>query len=175
MIKSRHRTFGFWFPTIFSLFFLLLLISAVSQYYYGYTIIKMQIRDGREFFFQAFFGSLGFLLILSILWFNVKNITIDKTNKTISFQNIFTRVTTKYNFSDFDGYIDTFVAHDSMGVKYETVGLVYSKRVLRRIDSYFYSNYKELREALSDCEYLGEVRFGFWNSIRMLLNLEVLE
>src|SRR5437867_51058 len=92
-----------------------------------------------------------------------------------TFQNIFTRITKAYNFSDFDGFIDTFVTHDSVGVPYKTIGLVYSKRVLRRIDSYYYSNYKELREGLSDCEYLGEVRLGFLNQIRMLLNLDVLE
>ena len=113
--------------------------------------------------------------MFSLLWFNVKNISIDNDNKIISFQNIFTRTITNYNFTDFDGFIDTFIKHGKGGYSYKAIGLVQGKRVVRRIDSYYYSNFDQLREGLTNCNYLGEVRFGFWDSLKMLLNYEVLE
>ena len=134
----------------------------------------MQIRNNKEFFFQTFFSFIGLIIFLSILWHNVKNIILNKDNKSISFQNIFTRTIKEYKFSDFDGYINTFVNHDSFGIHYKTIGLVKGKKIIRRIDSYFYSNYDNLREGLTDCNYLGEIKFGWWDSIKMLLNFEVL-
>src|SRR5665213_2673330 len=50
----------------------------------------------------------GFLLYISV-WLkkNATIITIDTEKNTISFENIFTKNTKTYFFSDFDGYIQT--------------------------------------------------------------------
>jgi hypothetical protein len=175
MIRSRHRTFGFWLFFLATGLFGCLLLSALSQYYLGKTIIKMQIRSEFEFFIQAGLGLAGVILFLGILLQNVNNITIDVCSHRIRFQNILTGRVRKYKFTDFDGYIDTFIEHDQMGIKYETIRFIKNKRVVRRIDSYFYSNYDELRAALIDCTYLGEFRFGLWKRLKMILHLPVLD
>ena len=137
--------------------------------------MTMQLRSENEYHIQIGLALFGLLLMFSLLWFNVKYIRVDTGNKVISFQNIFTRAITTYNFSDFDGYIDTFIKHGKGGYSYKAIGLVQGKRIVRRIDSYYYSNFKELREGVKNLNYLGEVKFGFWDSLKMLLNSEVLE
>lgn len=175
MIKSQHRTFGFWFPALLGAFFGFLIVSAISQYQFGHTIIKMELRNDKEYYIQIGLALFGMLLMSALLSLNVKNISINNDNKIISFQNIFTRTVTNYNFTDFDGYIDTFIRHGRGGSSYKVIGLVQGKKVVRRIDSFYYSNFDQLREALSKCNYLGEVRFGFWDKLKMILHYKVLE
>ena len=80
-----------------------------------------------------------------------------------------------YNFSDFDGYIDTSIRHGRSGSSYATIGFAKGKKILRRIDSYYYSNFNEIKSGLTNCKYLGEIKFGTWKSIKMLLNYDVLD
>lgn len=174
MVTSQHRTYGFWFPVVLATFFVFSIVSAVTEYQFDCKILPFELFFSKEY--QIIGMAIFFLLLsCSYLYFRIKNIRINKDNKIISFQNIFTRKITNYNFTDFDGYIDTFIVHSKSNNWTKTIGLVQGKRVVRRIDSYYISNFNQLREAFTNCNYLGEVKFCNWDCFRMTLNYEVLE
>ena len=89
------------------------------------------------------------------------------------FKNIVTRQTKSYAFSDFDGYIDTFLNHKS--ASYKTIGLIKDKKVIHYIDSFWVSNYDELRQSLEGLEYLGTYNFGILKQFKMLFRQPVID
>ncbi len=175
MTKSRHNTFGFWMLTLVCLFPTVLFLLGFSKYFFG---VGMLLRKGENV--QELRSDLilfaGLSAFFWIGWCSlVKNITVNATAKSISFQNILTRKQRKYLFSDFDGFIDTAIPHDNTGYTYQTIGLVKNKRIVRIIDSFYHSNVAELRSGLSSMPNMGQVNFGFFRRIKMLLKYPVLD
>jgi hypothetical protein len=111
-----------------------------------------------------------FLLLISA---HIKNVIIDTSGKTISFQNIISRKIKTYSFADFDGFIDTFLNHRA--AQYKTIGFIKDKKVIRYLDSFWFSNYSELRVAISSLDYLGTFNFGTWKRLKLLLRLQVID
>ena len=175
MVKSRKRSVVFWFPIVIGILSFFFILSAVLQYQFGYSLFNFHWDDKAQYYFTIGIATLGILMVFVSLRFNVANIYIDSEANFISFQNVLTRKISKYNFSDFDGFIDTIIKHGKGRRSYKSIGFVIGKRVVRRIDSYYYSNFDELRIALTNCNYLGEKELRFGARLRMLLNYDVLD
>ena len=175
MVVSRKRSFVFWFPIVIGILSAFFIISAVLQYRFGYSIFNFNWDDKAQYYSTIGIATLGIFMVFVSLRFNVPKISIESELNFISFQNVLTRKIEKYNFSDFDGFIDTVIKHGKAHRSYNAIGFVIGKKVVRRIDSYYYSNYDELRTALSNCNYLGEKKLKIGARLRMLLNYDVLE
>ena len=148
-------------------------LGEVSNHYSIVRISYFLKLDDRSFYITiALFGfiSLFFLFLISSF---IKSITIDSYSKTMIFKNIVTRQTKSYAFSDFDGYIDTFLNHKS--ASYKTIGLIKDKKVIHYIDSFWVSNYDELRQSLEGLEYLGTYNFGILKQFKMLFRQPVID
>ena len=172
MIKSQFKTFGFWVMLIMTVFMTFLLISAFSQTFLDFKIIKMSMPTAKAKFFQFVLPSLGVLVFGSQLWRDAKIIMVDTFAKTITFQNLITRKTQLYDFNYFDGFID--VTQSSKSGTYRVVYLVKEKRYINKISSFYYSNLNELQAALTPIKYLGFKKYSIFKSIKVLFNGEVL-
>ena|ERR1043165_1917733 len=175
MIQSRHNTFGLWFLAIVGLFFLIIVISCLTQYYFNIIIIKIDIKNSKDLFWQILLAFTGLLIIICFLWTNAKIITIDHYNKRIAFKNLFIRTTKIYSFDELDGYIDTIVRHYRSFTPYKTLALIKDKRVVRKIDSFYYSNVHEMQNGLKELKYLGFIKFNFIKSIKAMFNYQILD
>jgi len=175
MMQSRHNTFGFWLFTIGAIFFFLLVVSTISQYYFDTIIIKIELRDTKDLFWQITLALVGLLIMISILWCNVKIIIIENYNKTISIKNLFIRTTKVYNFQELDGYIDTIVRHGRGFTSYKSLALIKDKKIIRKIDSFYYSNVHEMQTELKELKYLGFVKLDLIKSIKTIFNYPILE
>ena len=103
----------------------------------------------------------------------IKKVNIDPISKTISFKNIFTRKTKTYDYNEFDGIVDTFLNYKS--ASYKTIGFVKDKKVIRYIDSFWVSNYDELRQSLQDIKNRGTYRLGSWKQLKLLFRQPVID
>jgi hypothetical protein len=130
------------------------MLSAFSQRAFGFIIIRMNIHSEGEFWQQVFFNVVILGILFGIIWNKVKIISIDTVNKNISFRNILAGKTKTYPFAELDGYFDTFTKHVKSIIRSKTVGFMQDKRVVMKIDSFYCSNFKELRDALKDLSYL---------------------
>ncbi len=175
MVKSRKRSIVFWFPIVIGILSFLFILQAVLQFYFGYSLFNFHWDNKTQYYFSIGIAILGILMVFVSLRFKVENICIDSEAGFISFQNGLTRKIEKYNFSDFDGYIDTIIKHGKGHRSYNAIGFVIGKKVVRRIDSYYYSNFDELRIAVANCNYLGEKKLKFGARLGMLLNYDVLD
>ena len=173
MIKSRHNTFGFWFFILISVFFFFFLFFATLTHFAILNLTFFTKLNEKSFYVMAFVFGFFLIFFLFLISAYVKNITIDTTSKTISIQNVINRRIKIYSFSDFDGLIDTYLTHRI--AKYKTIGLIKDKKVVRYIDSFWYSNYSELRAALNGLNNLGTFDFGTLKSIRLLLRLQIID
>lgn len=152
MVVSRKRSFVFWFPIVIGILSAFFIISAVLQYRFDYSLFNFHWDDKAQYYFTIGIATLGILMVFVSLRFNVAKICIDSETNFISFQNGLTRKIEKYNFSDFDGFIDTIIKHGKAHRSYNAIGFVNGKKVVRRIDSYYYSNFDELRTALANLQ-----------------------
>ncbi len=175
MVRSGKRRVVFWVPIFIGILSVFVLLAAVVQYHFGYSLINFHWDDKVQYYFTIGIATLGILIAFVSIRFYPENILIDSEANTISFQNVLTGKKEKYNFSDFDGYIDTVIKHGKGRRSYNAIGFVIGKKVVRRIDSYYYSNFDELRIALTNCNYLGEKELKFGARLRMLLNYDVLD
>lgn len=175
MVRSRKRSVVFWFPIAIGILSVFFILSALLQYQFGYSLFNFHWDDKAQYYFTTGIATLGILMVFVSIRFNVANICIDSEANFISFQNVLTGKIEKYNFSDFDGYIDTIIKHGKGRRSYNAIGFVIGKKVVRRIDNFYYSNFDELRIALANCNYLGEKELKFGARLRMLLNYEVLD
>jgi hypothetical protein len=173
MIKSKFWTFGFCLIALMAIFFLFLLVSAISQYYLDTTIFKISMQTPREAYVQMTLFILAFILFSSVFIYGANAIHIDTLNKTIKFKNIITRRTRLYSFSSLDGFVDT-VQRDGRMSSYKVSYLVKDKKFIARISRFFCSNYDELRNGLSDLTYLGYQDFGMIDSFKVLFGKDIL-
>lgn len=171
MVKSKSNTFGFWLLAGGIIFFTFLIICGITQYYFNFTIIKIDIRNQRSFNASVVIDLIGCLIFGLILSSRASVIEIDSENvlKTISFKNLFTRQTKIYAFEEFDGYIRTRLWHRQFNEN-KTICLIKDGKVVRKIDNFFYSNFEELKQGLKDMEYLGYKGMGIVNSWKVFWN-----
>ena len=174
MIKSKFWAFGFWLMALLTILFLFLLFSAISQYYFNWEIFKISMGTPFEAHFLLTLFVSAILIFGSIFTYGANAIYIDPANKTIKFKNIITRKTRSYSFDNFDGYVDT-LQRDGRGNSYKAIYLVKEKRFIAKISSFFYSNYNELKDGLSDLPYLGFQTFGIIDSFKVLFGIDVLD
>ena len=87
--------------------------------------------------------------------FTLKSILINTDSNTITIFNFLTRISRTYQFSELDGFIDTVVQHGRGKQSYKAMSIKCRQNTILRIDSYYFSNYDELRSALSGIKYLG--------------------
>ena len=158
---------------IMTLFMTFLLISAFSQTFLDFQIIKMSMPTTKAKIFQFVLPILGLLLFGSQLWRDANIILVDTFAKTISFQNLFTRKIRLYDFNHFDGFID--MNQSSKSGTYRVVYLVKDKKYIEKISSFYYSNLNDLQSALIPIEYLGFKRYSIFKSIKVLFNGQVLD
>ena len=173
MITSRHNTFGCWFISILTFLFLSFLSGEILNHYSIFKINYFIKLDNKSFYFLiTLVGCIGFLF-LTLISAYIKKIEINPIDKKIIFKNIVTRQSKKYDFDYFDGIADTYLNHDSGS--YKTVGLVKDKKIIRYIDSFWVSNYDDLRHALQDLTCFGTYNLGAWKKFKLLLKLPVID
>ena len=173
MTNSQFKTFGFWLMLIMTLFMTFLLVSAFSQTFLDFQIIKMHMPTTKAKIFQFVLPTIGLLLFGSQLWRDANIISIDTFAKTITFQNLFTRKSRLYDFTHFDGFID--MNQSSKSGTYRVVYLVKEKRYVEKISSFYYANLNDLQAALTPIKYLGYKRYSIFKSIKVLFNGQVLD
>jgi len=174
MIKSKYNTFASWLLFSIIFFSFLILLTVIPNQYLNLRILRFKRFD------NYLFGDIipylsSVLFIFSILLsFFVKKIIINPIDKTIRFQNLVTRQIKSYSFSDFDGFLDTTIEHRGMGF-YKTIGLIKNKKVVGYIDSFFYSNFDELRNELKSINYLGTKNFKQWEKIKFYFGIQIMD
>jgi hypothetical protein len=176
MLHSQHKAFGFWLYTLSILLFLFLAICCISQFYFNFKIIKIDIPNQRSFNAWMVINCIACIIFGSLLSFRASLVTINFENKdlrTISFENIFSRQTKTYNFSELDGFIRTKLWHRQYSEN-KTLFLIKGGKVVKKIDNFFYSNVDELEKGLKDLPYLGFIPMGFVNSMRVLFDQPII-
>ena len=134
-----------------TIFFIYVLISVV---FFGGNIVP---RGTLPSYGAIIFVALLLLILASIIksWTTYAyDIEINTDDRTIFFKNIFSRRTTLYNFSDFDGYFDTFVIAPKVD-NYKVVYLIKDNRVEKIMTGFYYSNIDNLQDAISSLKYFG--------------------
>ena len=173
MTKSQFKTFGFWLMLIMTAFMTLLIISAFSQTFLDFKIIKMSMPTTKAKIFQFVLPSIGVMLFGSQLWRDANVITVDTFAKTITFQNLFTRKMRSYDFNYFDGFID--MNQSSKSGTYRVVYLVKDRKYVEKISSFYYSNLDDLQAAFAPVKYLGFKRYSIFKSVKVLFKGQVLD
>ena len=154
-------------------FMTFLLVSAFSQTFLDFQIIKMHMPTTKAKIFQFVLPTIGMLLFGSQLWRDANVILIDSFTKTITFQNLFTRKSRLYDFNYFDGFID--MNQSSKSGTYRVVYLVKEKKYIEKISSFYYSNLDDLQNGLTPIKYLGFKRYSIFKSIKILFGGQVLD
>jgi hypothetical protein len=173
LIQSKHNTFGCWLFFILTFLYLILFIGLTVKYYDIFDIPYFNKLNKKGFVLAISFLGGAIVLFVWLILLYIKKITIDISNRSITFRNIVTRNVKQYNFEDFDGFIDTFLDHKN--ALYKTIGLVKDKRVVRYIDSFWISNYDELHDSLQNLKYLGVYQFGSWKQLKLLFRKEIID
>jgi hypothetical protein len=154
--------------------FLVLLISGISQYYFGKTLINISMDTPSEAHLQLTLFGLAVLLFGSILVYDANVIRIDTLGKLITFRNIITQKIKSYSFDTLDGYVDT-LQRDGRGNSYKTIYLVKDKKYIAKISNFYCSNYDELKDGLSKLTYLGFQNFNIIDSFRVLFGMDMVD
>lgn len=153
--------------------FFALIIFQILTYY---SLISFQFTkkpSARAFNGIIIMSCLFFGLFLFLISIYIKKVIINSLEKSITFQNIITRRKQEYLFGDFDGLIDTYLKHRYSN--YKTIGLIKDNKMVRYIDSFWCSNYDELRDELNDLKYLGTFNFGRLKQLKLLLRRQIID
>lgn len=173
MTKSKSNTFGFWLMLIATLFMSFLLVSAFSQTFLDFPIIKMSMPTTKAKVFQFVLPTIGVLLFGSQIWRDANIIQIDTFSKTITFRNFFTKRSRQYDFDYFDGYAD--MLQTSKSGTYRVIYLVKDKRYIEKLSSFYYSNLDDLQTAFTTIKYLGFKNYNVFKSIKVLFGRQILD
>ena len=161
MTTSKFNTYG-----IVRLTLSVVLFAAIIFFIYvffsvvfleGHIIPRGTLPPFGAIIFICFFTFVLCYIVYSWTLYSF-NIEIDETGKTICFKNIITRKKKLYNFSDFDGYLDTFVdinVYREGRRQHKVIYLVKDNRIEKIITGFYYENMDELLEALSPLNYYG--------------------
>jgi len=174
MVKSKYNLSMIIVLTIYPIPFLFLFITSLSQFLFSYNIVNI---DNRIHSFSQVCSTIILFFILSfisvlITILNTVTVSIDSFAKTIEFKNFYTRKSYCYNFSDLDGYVDTYYYLNGPKV-YNIIYLIKQGKRIRKISSNFYSNYDELLLEIKNIEYLGYREFKQIKDFKILFGQEV--
>jgi uncharacterized protein YpmB len=157
MMTSKFKAYG-----TFALILSGLLFAGIC--FFIYTLISVFFLGGHIIPRGTLppIGAIIFIIVFTFLliaifnsWIHYAfNIEIDNDEKTIFFQNIITRQTRLYNFTDFDSYLDTYPV-TGKGGSYKVLYLLKDKKAKKIITGFYYENIDELQEAISSIKYLG--------------------
>lgn len=161
-INSHKKLFGFWLSVI-----------AISGGLFDLLFFRsISIPATLLIIFINVFLVLIIGLAFKNLWEGNK-IEINTHIKQIFFQNIITQKHRFFPFDYFDGYITIQGRIAGKSIKY--LYLVKDRKAIRKICSFAYSNFDELRMNLNEIKYLGELKYSGNRTIRVLLNLPILK
>ena len=160
VLKSKNKTFGFWFTLLGFIAGLCMLV--------GFSFTDMALPP-RLFSLLVIFTLLGTTGI--ILW-DSNIIVIDTDLKTINFKNIFTQISKKYSLDYFDSYISTYEPMKFKDPK--NIYLVKNGIFIKKISSFVYSNHSEIEEALVPLNNSREVKYSHWNSFKIFIGRPIL-
>ena len=162
IITSHFRTFFFWFSNLcvlFSVTCLLLLINGNFE------------TPNAGKFALAGLALLMFWIYGKMLW-EVKKISIDIAQKTITFRNRFTSSTKTFDLADFEGFT-TYYQQTKFG-SFKVIYFVKDQTLVYKMSRAFYSNQSELIDAIrSDIKDLGELQYSFLDSLKTLFGQKV--
>ena len=156
MITAEFKTYG-----VISLIFCGIFVLALP-FLIGLLVEQIVQWDSQPFARSVTPAQLIVLIVfLSFLWVvflftlfkYALDITIDPDAKTILFTNILTDRSKLYDFTEFDGYLDT-IATSKAGT-YKVVYLIKNQKAERIITGFYFSNIDELKAALSPIKYQG--------------------
>jgi hypothetical protein len=162
MVKSKFNFFSIWLEIVIVCFCSIMLIVIISKYCFDFQIIKIRIGGIGSFVLQVtcFFAVLFFMIFS--LSNTVITIQINKFEKTILFKKDISKKIRIFSFRDFDGFSNITVKHNfgkGNYKDYEAIGLIKELSSAETIDSYYYSNFDELREAINNMPYVESTEF----------------
>ena len=176
MVKAKFSSSG-----ILSLVISLFLV--VGLCFLVYALLSAAIGNGHIFNkvkivpFDAIIVSLILCFFVFILLYVFQRfvffITVNTDEQTITFRNVLTTKTYHYQFSDFDGFFDTFVVSKSGA--YKNLYLISDNRAEKVISVFYFENIDEVQEALSPLKYFGLQKESGKISRRALLNKPLLD
>lgn len=171
-IKSKYNTFGCWLLGCITTFFTALLVLELIVDFDNQVYLLNPRITYNQIVVDVLLVAVPAIFFLFISATFIKRISVDNIGRTITFKNLLTRQIKIYNFSDFDGFIDTFLNHQHSS--YKTIGFIKDKRMVRYIDSCWVSNYDEIRKSLFDMKNLGEYRFGMLGQLKFVLRKPII-
>ncbi|MCH8330629.1 MAG: hypothetical protein IH946_04500 [Bacteroidetes bacterium] len=109
--------------------------------------------------FFVFAEVLGLIFFGNEIYTNLNIIVI--SNDSISFKNLILPISSEYKLNELDGFIDQ-IQHSRAG-KFDIIFLKKQDKRIRKISSFYYSNYPEIKEYLkSRFKYIGYERFKYF-------------
>ena len=156
MITSKFKPSAI-FSLIFCgfLFLLLLLMIGLSGELIARGnagLTRKSIPLAQTVLFMVIFGFLAWVILLTLYKYAFR-VIIDPDAKTILFKNLLTQGSKRYDFNDFDSYMDTFAVSKSGA--YKVVYLIKDQKAEKIITGFYFANIDELQAALSPIKYLG--------------------
>ena len=165
MINSKFKNLRFWISIFSVSAFILLFLFFLVGYAFNLKINSKGVSN-KDLYGISTICIIGILSSFIGISFFYKKILVDETGRSISFKNIIITKITTYLFSEFDGMVETMLYHG--GLEYKAFGLVKGDKVIRSIDSYFYSNYSELRNSLNSIKFLGQLNISYWDQFKFI-------
>ena len=163
LVKGKFKTFGYWVS-------LVSVIGGLAIFIYGFTDGLADTPLAGQIFL---YGGISLMVIsYGKFLYDANLITISPETETITFRNIFTRVSSSYSFDDFDGRI---VSYQMQGGWKKNLFLIKDKRAIRKISGFMYSNQKEIEQTLVKIKDLGSFDHSFLKSWKILFGLPILD
>ncbi|MDO6429078.1 hypothetical protein Q4E93_00675 [Flavitalea sp. BT771] len=155
-ITSKFKPYGI-FSLIFCGFLFLLLLLVIGLLGQQIALwnarpVRKGITPAQALLFMAIFGFLAWVIVFTLYKYAFR-VVIDPAAKTILFKHLLTQSSKRYDFDDFDGYLDTFAV--SKSGDYKVVYLVKDQKAEKIITGFYFANIDELKAALSPVKYLG--------------------
>jgi hypothetical protein len=161
MIKSKLSIWGIIFIMMNLLYFFL----SIYFIYESISAFLTNVVPGNTETIYAFRIQLIFIVILCTALIIVglnplirysSIVTIDKDAKAIIFRNLITQRKKSYNFSDFNGYLDTEASKPhNRSIEYKVIYFIKNEKAKEIISGYYNSNIIELKTAISSMKYFG--------------------
>jgi hypothetical protein len=114
--------------------------------------IRKGIIPAQAVLFMVMFGFIAWFILFTLYKYAFR-IVIDPDARTILFKNLLTQSNKRYDFDEFDSYLDTFSVSKSGAFK--VVYLIKDQKAEKVITGFYFANIDELAGALSTIKYLG--------------------
>ncbi len=113
------------------------------------------------------------LLLFIVLHLNARITFVNFEDQTIKIKNFFSMKTVLYDYTNLDGYADFFVK--GIYGSYRVIYFVKDKKMINKISGKFFSNVDQIKDALHDLNYLGNLQLTPGTQLKILLNQPVIE